>query len=123
MDNNIEKAVASGTEQVADEQMHQKFQVSKGDGDVALKLFAGVDELSEPYTEEEERKLKWKLDLLILPLIAVNYCFFYIDKTTLSYAALFNIQTDLHLVGTEYSWLSSKSSCAFHLITISDQLH
>jgi MFS family permease len=30
-----------------------------------------------------------------------------IDKTTLSYAAIFNIRQDLNLVGTEYSWLSS----------------
>ena len=31
----------------------------------------------------------------------------YVDKTTLSYAAIFGIKTDLHLQGTEYSWLSS----------------
>lgn len=30
-----------------------------------------------------------------------------IDKTTLSYAAIFGIQSDLNLKGTEYSWLSS----------------
>lgn len=29
------------------------------------------------------------------------------EKTTLSYAAIFGIRNDLHLVGTEYSWLSS----------------
>lgn len=29
------------------------------------------------------------------------------EKTTLSYAAIFGIRDDLHLVGTEYSWLSS----------------
>lgn len=31
----------------------------------------------------------------------------YVDKTTLSYAAIFGIKDDLHLQGTEYSWLSS----------------
>jgi hypothetical protein len=31
--------------------------------------------------------------------------FFYIDKTTLSYAAIFGIEDDLNLVGTQYSWL------------------
>lgn len=30
-----------------------------------------------------------------------------IDKTTLSYAAIFGIEDDLNLAGTEYSWLSS----------------
>jgi MFS family permease len=31
----------------------------------------------------------------------------YLDKTTLSYAAIFGLQADTHLVGTDYSWLSS----------------
>ena len=44
---------------------------------------------------------------MILPYLAVCYCFFYIDKTTLSYAAIFGIKDDLKLVGKEYSWLSS----------------
>lgn len=30
-----------------------------------------------------------------------------IDKTTLSYAAIFGIEDDLGLSGSEYSWLSS----------------
>lgn len=33
--------------------------------------------------------------------------FFYIDKTTLSYAALYGIREDLDLTGSQYSWLSS----------------
>jgi MFS family permease len=33
--------------------------------------------------------------------------FQYLDKTTLSYAAIFGIQADTHLVGTDYSWLTS----------------
>ncbi|EXJ88140.1 hypothetical protein A1O1_05068 [Capronia coronata CBS 617.96] len=77
------------------------------DGDVALRLFADVDDLHEPIDPGEEKKLIRKIDLLILPLIAVNYAFFYIDKTTLSYAAIFGIRDDLNLHGTQYSWLSS----------------
>ena len=79
----------------------------KNDGDVALALFNNADELSDPVTPEDERKLIRKVDFLILPLIAVNYAFFYIDKTTLSYAAIFGIRDDLNLHGTQYSWLSS----------------
>ena len=30
-----------------------------------------------------------------------------VDKTTLSYAAIFGIREDLNLTGEEYSWLSS----------------
>lgn len=31
----------------------------------------------------------------------------YVDKTTLSYAAIFGIEDGLGLKGTEYNWLSS----------------
>ena len=55
----------------------------------------------------EERKLVRKLDRRLLWILGMCYFFYYVDKTTLSYAALFGIQTDLHVVGTEYSWLSS----------------
>ncbi|RSH89938.1 hypothetical protein EHS25_001924 [Saitozyma podzolica] len=54
-----------------------------------------------------EKQLKRKLDMRILPLLGVCYFFYYVDKTTLSYAAIFGIKTDIKLVGTEYSWLSS----------------
>ena len=78
-----------------------------GGGDVAQALFDNPDELHEAIDPAEERRLQWKIDLMILPYLAVCYAFFYIDKTTLSYAAIFGIQDDLNLKGTEYSWLSS----------------
>ncbi|EIN06852.1 MFS general substrate transporter [Punctularia strigosozonata HHB-11173 SS5] len=55
----------------------------------------------------EERKLVRKIDWLVLPCLSVCYVFYYVDKTTLSYAAIFGIKDDLHLKSTEYSWLSS----------------
>ncbi|WWC72397.1 uncharacterized protein I206_106359 [Kwoniella pini CBS 10737] len=56
---------------------------------------------------DDEKKLKRKLDRRILPLLGICYFFYYVDKTTLSYAAIFGIKTDLKLHGTQYSWLSS----------------
>ncbi|KAL2882797.1 hypothetical protein SGCOL_002009 [Colletotrichum sp. CLE4] len=85
----------------------QKFKLSRAGGDVALALFDNVGEVHEPIDPEEERRLVRKVDWMILPYISVCYVFFYIDKTTLSYAAIFGIQSDLDLKGTEYSWLSS----------------
>lgn len=58
-------------------------------------------------SEAEIRKVFWKVDFFILPVLAVCYVFYYIDKTTLSYAAIFGIKDDLELKGEEYSWLSS----------------
>lgn len=95
-------------ETAATTQRLSKWKVSKaGDGDVAMGLFTSPDEVHEPIDPEEEKKLVRKIDFMIIPYLAVCYAFFYIDKTTLSYSALFGIQKDLGLVGTEYSWLSS----------------
>ncbi|KAI0121182.1 putative MFS allantoate transporter [Xylariales sp. AK1849] len=77
------------------------------DVDVAMALFDHPDQLNEPLDPGEERRLVRKIDFLILPYLAVCYAFFYIDKTTLSYAAIFGIRTDLNLQGADYNWLSS----------------
>ena len=84
-----------------------KLSAKSTDGDVALKLFSDPDELHEPIGPDEERKLIRKIDFMILPYLAVCYMFFYIDKTTLSYAAIFGIRKDLNLHGTQYNWLSA----------------
>jgi hypothetical protein len=88
--------------------VHRKWKLSRtGDGDTALALFENPDELHETLDAKQERALQRKIDFMILPYLAVCYAFFYIDKTTLSYAAIFGIQEDLNLEGTQYSWLSS----------------
>ncbi|KAI8626408.1 putative MFS allantoate transporter [Xylariaceae sp. FL1651] len=81
--------------------------VSAQDVDVAMALFDSPEQIHEPRDPAEERKLVWKIDFMILPYLAVCYAFFYIDKTTLSYAAIFGIRDDLKLQGSDYSWLSS----------------
>ncbi|ORY16399.1 allantoate permease [Clohesyomyces aquaticus] len=86
----------------------KKWTLSRsGGGDTAMALFSGPDEAQEPYDKAEGKKLARKIDRIILPYLAVCYAFFYIDKTTLSYAAIFGIREDLHLVGNDYNWLSS----------------
>lgn len=86
----------------------QKWKVSRaGDGDVAMALFNSPAELHEPISPEEDARVKRKVDWMILPYLGVCYAFFYIDKTTLSYAAIFGIREDLNLQGAQYSWLSS----------------
>ncbi|KAI0009019.1 putative MFS allantoate transporter [Xylariaceae sp. FL0662B] len=77
------------------------------DYDVGMTLFDTPEQIHEPRDPVEERKLVWKIDFMILPYLAVCYAFFYIDKTTLSYAAIFGIRQDLNLQGADYNWLSS----------------
>lgn len=89
-----------------------KWKLNKaGDGDAAMALFNSPDEVHEPVDPAEEKRIVRKIDFMILPYLAVCYAFFYIDKTTLSYAAIFGIREDLNLKGAEYNWLSSIVSC------------
>ncbi|CAI7634529.1 unnamed protein product [Penicillium bialowiezense] len=68
---------------------------------------AGVVGVSSQFSAEAEKRLVWKIDLMILPLMLFAYMLAFLDKQTLNYAALMGIREDLHLVGTQYSWSSS----------------
>lgn len=72
-----------------------------------MALLLDPNEAYEELDPIEARKFERKIDFMILPYLLVCYAFFYIDKTTLSYAAIFGIDKDLNLKGTQYNWLSS----------------
>ncbi|KAH8920612.1 MFS general substrate transporter [Atractiella rhizophila] len=57
--------------------------------------------------EKEMRRIDRRVDWLIVPALGVCYGFYYVDKTTLAYAAIFGIKKDLNLTKSDYSWLSS----------------
>ncbi|KAL3463618.1 major facilitator superfamily domain-containing protein [Aspergillus heterothallicus] len=59
------------------------------------------------YDDGTLSRLRWKLDMRLLPLLCLTYALQSIDKTTLSYAAVFGLEEDLHLKGTEFSWLGA----------------
>ncbi|KAI1324193.1 MFS general substrate transporter [Xylariaceae sp. FL0255] len=48
-----------------------------------------------------------RIDRRLLPLLFLIYMFNFMDKTILSSAAVFGLIDDTHLVGNEYSWVSS----------------
>lgn len=63
------EAVHAETTSVADHSQ-QKWKVSKaGDGDVAMAFFNSPDEVHEPIDPADERKLKRKIDWMILPYL------------------------------------------------------
>ncbi|KAK7454621.1 hypothetical protein VKT23_011374 [Stygiomarasmius scandens] len=71
-------------------------------------FLADVAKMNETELDlKEVRRIERKIDLLIMPMLSVCYMFYYVDKTTLSYAAIFGIKDDLNLGKQEYSWLSS----------------
>jgi MFS transporter, ACS family, allantoate permease len=73
----------------------------------AMELLREGEIVEDVDSQEANNKLRWKLDLTLLPLLCLTYALQSIDKTTLGYAAVFGLEDDLHLVGTEYSWLGA----------------
>ncbi|KAI9332463.1 major facilitator superfamily domain-containing protein, partial [Zopfochytrium polystomum] len=53
------------------------------------------------------KKLLRRIDMTVLPLLCVTYMLQYVDKQALSYAAVFDLFTDAHINGTQYSWFPS----------------
>ncbi|KAJ5633573.1 major facilitator superfamily domain-containing protein [Penicillium herquei] len=65
----------------------------------------GADNRS--FTVEEEERVLRRIDLRVLPLLLGAYFFQQLDKSSLSYTSIFGLSEDAHLVGSQYSWLSS----------------
>ncbi|TVY52770.1 putative transporter [Lachnellula cervina] len=73
--------------------------------DVGLQFLAQNETVE--YTDAEERAVRWKIDLCLMPILALTFGLQYLDKVTLSYAAVYGMRKDLHFVGTDYSWANS----------------
>ncbi|PVI01646.1 allantoate permease [Periconia macrospinosa] len=68
----------------------------------ALKILHAVDD--QRINQDARKRLVRKLDLRLMPLLCITYALQSIDRTTLSYAAVFGIRENLHLTSTEFSW-------------------
>ncbi|KAI1379313.1 putative allantoate permease [Hypoxylon crocopeplum] len=79
------------------------------DADVAAQFLASLDPsvINEPVTKEESRRLLWKIDLIIIPLLAFSVIISAVDKVIISNAAIYGMRTDTHLVGDQFSWVGS----------------
>lgn len=79
-----------------------KMAVSK-DLDVAA-AYAAHDIQYEP---KEARRLRWKVDLRLIPILSLNIWLGAMDKVTPSTAALYGMREDIGLVGNQYAWVGS----------------
>ncbi|KAK1657224.1 major facilitator superfamily domain-containing protein [Colletotrichum godetiae] len=72
-------------------------------GDIAAHL---VDQFAnEPdYDRQEEVKLRWKIDLRLVPMLWLNITFPAMDKVTPSTGALYGMRDDLGLKGDQHAW-------------------
>ncbi|GAD99523.1 conserved hypothetical protein [Paecilomyces variotii No. 5] len=63
-------------------------------------------------TEEDNKRILRKTDLVILPILIWIYFLQILDKSLLGYASVFGLQKDTGLVGSQYSMVGSISSIA-----------
>ncbi|KAL4967705.1 transcription factor domain-containing protein [Aspergillus stella-maris] len=61
----------------------------------------------EPLSREEERRMLRKTDWILLPMLFMTATLGAVDKVAISTAAIYGLETDLHLVGQQYSWAGS----------------
>ncbi|KAF2770249.1 MFS general substrate transporter [Teratosphaeria nubilosa] len=59
------------------------------------------------YTPAEYRSLRWKIDLCLLPLMWICYGTQQADKTGTSVMSVFGIGKDTHMIGQDFSWLTT----------------
>lgn len=71
-----------------------------------IKLGRSPDERVSVSAADDARILR-RIDLALLPLMLAVYFLQALDKATLSYASIFGLIDDTHLVGDQYSWLGS----------------
>ncbi|CAN6669765.1 allantoate permease [Trichomonascus vanleenenianus] len=57
--------------------------------------------------EETNKRLLWKINKRILPIIIITYLAQGLDKGLVSFASIMGIREDAHLVGQDYSWLTT----------------
>lgn len=79
----------------------------RNDADEALRVLEGEGGARIDLSPEDERKLLRKIDWHLMPLLCLVYGLNYLDKTTVSYASIMGLKTDLGLHGQQYSWIGS----------------
>ncbi|KUI63115.1 hypothetical protein VP1G_11442 [Cytospora mali] len=64
-------------------------------------------------TEKQSRRVRWKIDLVILPIFLITQGLQFLDKTALNYANLFGYQEALGLKGQQFNYLSAMVYCGY----------
>jgi len=59
------------------------------------------------FTDAENRRVLNKIDRRLMPIMCLVYTLQYIDKSAMSYAAVYTFRQDRNLTGRQYSWLGT----------------
>lgn len=76
------------------------------DGDIAA-AYADALDGENAYTAAEATRLRWKMDLRLVPILWLNITLAAMDKVTTSTAALYGMRAATGLTGNRYSWVGS----------------
>jgi MFS family permease len=79
-----------------------KVSIKDETGELAIQAFSLGD--VDPAASQHVLR---KIDMYILPFLCCTYALQFIDKTSLGYSSVYGIIPDNHLVGQDYSWVSS----------------
>jgi len=66
-----------------------------------------ITQTGEVLSAVDDKKLRFKIDCRLMPILCITYALQSIDKTTLSYAAVFGLADETHVSGPEFSWLGA----------------
>ncbi|KAH6703999.1 major facilitator superfamily domain-containing protein [Leptodontidium sp. MPI-SDFR-AT-0119] len=66
-----------------------------------------ISDVAIDISPEENSRLKKLVDRRVLPIMIFTYFLQALDKGTLSFASIMGIRKDTHLVGQEFSWLTT----------------
>ncbi|KAF9014075.1 MFS general substrate transporter [Cyathus striatus] len=72
--------------------------------DIAAQLDTGSD---KPLDPDVARRLRWKIDLHLMPLMGLMYLMAFADKTTLGQSAVLGIFTGAKLTQNQFNWLGT----------------
>ncbi|KUJ08741.1 MFS general substrate transporter [Mollisia scopiformis] len=56
------------------------------------------------WTEEDERRIRWRMDVRMIPTVLMLYLMCFIDRSNIGNARIEGMATDLKLVGYRFNW-------------------
>ncbi|SPN97700.1 uncharacterized protein DNG_01213 [Cephalotrichum gorgonifer] len=62
--------------------------------------------MAEELSAAEDKRLLRRIDMCLLPIMAISYMFQFLDKSALGFTAIMGLRQDLKLSGGDFSWAS-----------------
>ncbi|KAL4876419.1 major facilitator superfamily domain-containing protein [Aspergillus karnatakaensis] len=102
----VERRASNAVEvEVSDKQNIKQLELASQENAVGYKEY--LEALDLEVSDSEYKRVRWKLDLTILPMFLVTQALQFMDKTSLNYANLFGYQEALNLQGADFNHLSA----------------